>query len=220
MTEHDYSQLRVNYGRQPLDSLLPTPLAQFEAWFADALTAGITEPNAMALATSDANNQPTVRHVLLKQADARGFVFYTNYQSRKGQALAQNPQASAVFPWFAMYRQIIIVGSVEKVSREESLEYFKQRPYGSQIGAHASEQSAILDSRQELDQRWHELEEKYPTDVPLPTNWGGYVIVPQSIELWAGRESRLHDRLRYVHNGVGAVDLTDPRQWRTERLAP
>ena len=174
----------------------------------------------MSLATVDASGQPSVRHVLLKQADDRGFVFYTNYESQKGQDIAANPQVAIVFPWFAMFRQVLIRGRAVKVSREESLEYFNQRPYGSRIGAAASAQSKVLTSRDELDARWIELEAQYPNEVPLPDNWGGYVVIPETVEFWAGRESRLHDRLRYVFVGEGDVKMSQASQWRVERLSP
>ena len=217
-----YGELRVNYDGETLEisDVSPAPLAQFESWFADVLAAKLPEPNAMVVATADAAGQPSARHVLLKQADERGFVFYSNYESRKGQELAANPRASLVFPWFAMYRQVVVVGRVEKVSREESAEYFASRPHGSRIGASVSHQSAPLATREELDARWQELAAKYPEDVPLPDSWGGYVVIPHSIEFWAGRRSRLHDRLQYVHVGEGSVSMTDPDQWQIQRLSP
>ncbi|MEY4348597.1 MAG: pyridoxamine 5-phosphate oxidase [Actinomycetota bacterium] len=215
-----YAQLRVAYTHQTLTEadLAANPLEQFERWFTEA--AALPEPNAMSLATVDAAGRPGIRHVLLKQADDRGFVFYTNYESAKGQDIAANPNVAIVFPWFAMFRQVIVRGRAEKVSREESLEYFNQRPHGSRIGAAVSNQSQVLQSRDELDARWKALEEKYPNEVPLPDQWGGYVVIPQSIEFWAGRESRLHDRLRYVFVGEGAVSLSDAKQWKVERLSP
>lgn len=217
-----YGELRVNYDGETLDipDVSPAPLEQFERWFADVVAANLPEPNAMVVATATIEAQPSARHVLLKQADARGFVFYTNYDSRKGREIEQNPQASLVFPWFAMYRQVVVVGRVEKVSREESAEYFATRPHGSRIGASVSHQSHVLQSREELDARWQALAEQYPNDVPLPDNWGGYVVIPQSVEFWAGRRSRLHDRIQYVHHGVGAVSMADASQWNIQRLSP
>lgn len=217
-----YGELRVNYDGETLEisDVSPAPLAQFESWFADVLAAKLPEPNAMVVATADAAGQPSARHVLLKQADERGFVFYSNYESRKGQELAANPRASLVFPWFAMYRQVVVVGRVEKVSREESAEYFASRPHGSRIGASVSHQSAPLATREELDARWRELAAEYPEAVPLPDSWGGYVVIPHSIEFWAGRRSRLHDRIQYVHVGDGSVSMTDPNQWQIQRLSP
>ncbi|MEY4322981.1 MAG: hypothetical protein RL410_762 [Actinomycetota bacterium] len=215
-----YAELRVAYTHQTLTEadLADTPLAQFERWFAEA--SALPEPNAMSLATVNAHGQPSVRHVLLKQADERGFVFYTNYESNKGQDIAANPHVAIVFPWFAMFRQVLVRGRAEKVSRAESLEYFNQRPYGSRIGAAASAQSQVLHSRDELDARWKEIESNYPVDVPLPDYWGGYVVIPEYVEFWAGRESRLHDRLRYVFVGNGEVSMSNASQWKVERLSP
>lgn len=222
-SQPDYATLRVTYNQDVLEvaDLAPAPLEQFETWFHAAVAAGIPEPNAMVVATASAAGQPSARHVLLKDADWRGFVFYTNYNSRKGREIAENPQVSLVFPWFAMYRQVVVVGRAERVSRAESLEYFKSRPHDSRIGALASHQSEVLPERTELEDRWQRLAEQYPigTEVPLPDNWGGFLVVPESIEFWAGRRSRLHDRLRYRHRG-GAVDLTVPGQWEIERLSP
>ena len=217
-----YADLRVTYSHQTLEEsdMAKTPLAQFEKWFAEVVSAGLPEPNAMSVSTSDAANQPTTRHVLLKQADERGFVFYTNYESTKGKAISQNPKVSLLFPWFSIFRQVIVVGRAERVSRLESEEYFNQRPHGSRIGALASAQSEVLTSREDLDKRWRELEKQYPDVVPLPDNWGGLVVIPQSVEFWAGRQSRLHDRLRYVFIGTGSVSMAEPSQWRLERLSP
>ena len=218
-----YGELRVNYDRESLEigDVAAAPLAQFEAWFAVVQAAGLAEPNAMVLATASADGQPSARHVLLKQADERGFVFYTNYDSRKGQELTANPRASIVFPWFPIHRQVVVTGRVERVSREESAEYFASRPHGSRIGAHASHQSSELASRDELEQRWHEIAQQYPNDVPLPDTWGGFIVIPQTIEFWAGRRSRLHDRIQYVHDeSAQATSLTDASQWTIRRLSP
>jgi pyridoxamine 5'-phosphate oxidase len=217
-----YGELRVNYDGETLDisDVSPAPLTQFERWFDDVLAAKLPEPNAMVVATATIDGQPSARHVLLKQADARGFVFYSNYDSRKGQELAANPKASLVFPWFAMYRQVVVLGRVEKVSREESAEYFATRPHGSRIGASVSHQSEVLKSRDELDARWQALAEQHPDDVPLPDSWGGFVVIPESIEFWAGRRSRLHDRIQYVHDGSANVSMTDSSQWSIQRLSP
>lgn len=219
-----YADLRVTYNRETLDvaDLAPDPLTQFELWFAEAVAAEIPEPNAMVIATADTDGQPSARNVLLKEADDRGFIFYTNYESRKGRELEVNPRASLVFPWFAMFRQVVVVGAVEKVSRAESAEYFNQRPHDSRIGALVSAQSSVLESREELEQRWAELATRYPegTEVPLPDNWGGYLVIPQTIEFWAGRRSRLHDRMQFVHNGQSPLSLRTADQWSVRRLSP
>lgn len=219
-----YSDMRVTYNQNPLElsDLAPAPLAQFEKWFAEVVQAQLPEPNAMVVATADANGQPKARHVLLKQADARGFVFYTNYESQKGRAIAANPLVSLVFPWFPIYKQVTVQGRAIKVSREESEKYFRSRPHGSQIGALASHQSTELSDRVELETRWEELAAKYPegTEVPFPDHWGGYLVIPTRIEFWAGRRSRLHDRWEYVHSGVDEVSLQAADQWSLRRLSP
>lgn len=219
-----YADMRVTYNQHPIDpaDMNPAPLLQFEAWFQEVVVEKLPEPNAMVVATADASGRPSARHVLLKQADARGFVFYTNYDSRKGQDLAVNPQASLVFPWFQIHKQVVVVGRVEKVSREETLQYFRSRPHGSQIGALVSHQSTELTSREDLEIRWAELAEKYPegNEVPLPEHWGGFLVIPETIEFWAGRRSRLHDRLQYQFVGTGDVSLTAAADWKIRRLSP
>ena len=189
------------------------PLAQFETWFREANQAQILEPNAMTLATAAAGGRPSTRTVLLKGYDERGFVFYTNYESRKGRELAENPQASLLFTWLPLERQIEICGSVEKVSRDETETYFYKRPIDSQLGAWASRQSTVLTGRAELEQRIESLMAEYRGKaVPVPPHWGGFRVVPESVEFWQGRPSRLHDRLRYRRGQDGA--------WRLERLSP
>ncbi|MEY3278296.1 MAG: Pyridoxamine 5-phosphate oxidase [Actinomycetota bacterium] len=219
-----YADLRVTYNRETLDvtDVAGDPLTQFESWFSEAVAAEIPEPNAMVLATADASGQPSARNVLLKEADDRGFVFYTNYESRKGRELTENPRASIVFPWFGMFRQVVVVGSVQRVSRAETAEYFKQRPHESRIGAMVSAQSNVLESREELETRWAELSAKYPegTEVPLPDFWGGFVVIPQTVEFWAGRRSRLHDRIEFVHDGSPQLSMRNPDQWSVRRLSP
>ena len=206
----------------------PTPLAQFARWIAEATVSGLPEPNAMVLASVDTSGPqpvPSTRSVLLKHVDADGFVFFTNYGSRKARELDADPWASLLFPWYAVRRQISVVGRVEKVDRAESAEYFGARPYTSRIGAWASPQSAVVASREVLTARFAELAAAFPDngggdDVPLPDFWGGYRLAPGSVEFWQGRESRLHDRLRFTaYDGPGAA-LDDPHAWTVERLAP
>lgn len=191
----------------------PNPFQQFQKWFDQALAAQLLEPNGMTLATTTPDGKPSARIVLLKNFDKRGFVFYTNYESHKGQELAQNPQAALVFWWPELERQVRIEGRVEKVSDAESDAYFHSRPLGSQLGAWASEQSQAIDSREVLEHRLQELKEKYQDrEIPRPSHWGGYRVIPELVEFWQGRPSRLHDRLQYrrLENG----------SWLIERLSP
>ncbi len=186
--------------------------AQFAAWFAEAAAHGLPEPNAMIVATADRDGRPSARTVLLKGYDARGFVFYTNYTSRKGTEAAANPYASLVFPWFPMQRQVLVTGSVERVSRAETEAYFATRPRGSQLGAWASPQSRVLAGRAAVDAGLAEVVARFGDGpVPAPPHWGGLRVVPETVEFWQGRSSRLHDRLRYRRAGDGFV---------VERLAP
>ena len=227
---HDLAAIRTSYdsGRLLEADLAATPLAQFAAWMADAMAAefaGLAEPSSMVLATADADGEPSARTVLLKGIDARGFAFYTNLQSRKGRALAANPRASLVFPWYPMQRQVVVLGDVEQVGRDEAWQYFSSRPYASRLGAWASAQSTVIASREVLKARYAELPAAFPDtgrddDVPLPDAWGGYVLRPRSVEFWQGRPSRLHDRLRYVRVGDPPAALDDAAAWRVERLSP
>ena len=208
-------QIRREYtcGGLLESELLPDPIAQFERWFSDALAAEPVEPNAMTLATAEASGAPSARVVLLKGFDQSGFVFYTNYNSRKGRELSANPRASLCFYWKKLERQVRIDGTTERVSREESEAYFHSRPIGAQIGAWVSQQSEVLTSRAELDQRAVELAQHFSTGpVPLPDFWGGYRVIPQRLEFWQGRPSRLHDRIEYIPRGDGT--------WEHRRLAP
>jgi pyridoxamine 5'-phosphate oxidase len=190
------------------DDLARSWLEQFAAWFADAVEAGLPEPNAMLLATADAGGCPSARTVLLKGYDERGFTFYTNYDSHKGRDLAANPRATLVFPWYHLHRQVIVNGAVRKVSRQETEEYFAVRPRGAQLGAWASPQSSVIGSRAELERWWAQAEERFGDGpVEAPPQWGGFLVAPDEVEFWQGRASRLHDRLRFR---AGAV----------ERLAP
>jgi pyridoxamine 5'-phosphate oxidase len=191
----------------------PDPLEQFARWFEDARRAGLELPEAMTLATADGDGTPSARMVLLKGVDERGFVFFTNYESRKGRELADNPRAALVFHWpLAPRRQVLVTGSVERVPDAESEEYFRSRPHGSRLAALASRQSTVVPDREALDRAFAVLESKHPgVDVPRPDWWGGYVLQPHTVEFWQNRPNRLHDRLRYRRDG-GA--------WILERLSP
>ena len=189
----------------------PNPFTQFDKWFTEALKADLILPNSMALATATSHGVPSVRMVLLKEFDDRGFVFYTNYESPKSRDLDENPHAALLFYWASLDRQIRITGRVNRVSREESETYFKTRPLDSRLGAWASEQSTIIPNREVLEARMRALSEEYQDkEIPLP-NWGGYRLAPGSFEFWRSRPSRLHDRLRYRMQGG---------EWIIERLAP
>jgi len=195
-----------------MEALSQDPLELFEHWFADAKRAGVDVPEAMTLATATGGGVPSARMVLLKGADEGGFVFYTDYGSRKSEELEQNPRAALVFYWRPLGRQVRVEGSVERVSEPESAAYFATRPRGSQLAAWASQQSRPLGSREELERRYAELEREYEgRDVPLPPHWGGYRLRPEAIEFWEHRENRLHDRLRYTRAREG---------WKVERLSP
>ena len=218
--EHDLRAMRLAYDRGTLveADLAPNPLAQFRQWLADAVAEGIVEPNAMVLSTVSAEGVPSARTVLLKEADARGFAFYTNLASRKGRELEATRRAACVFPWLPLHRQVVVVGTTIEVSRDEAAEYFASRPHGSRLGAWASRQSEIIDDRAVLDDRNAQMLERFPDDVPLPDFWGGWIVVPESVEFWQGRESRLHDRLRYRRVRDGGLD--DAGAWVVERLSP
>lgn len=212
----DIAALRRNYSLQSLDKtdVLPDPVAQFASWFQEAMQSQLIEPNAMTLATADLQGRPSARTVLLKEFDKQGFVFYTNYESRKGNDLSANPQAALLFTWLELERQIRIEGTVEKVSPEESLAYFQSRPLGSQIGAWASPQSRAITDRSVLETRAAQLHAEHAgaEALPLPPFWGGYRLRPNWFEFWQGRESRLHDRICYR--------LESGEQWSIQRLAP
>ena len=211
----DLSALRYEYAAQGLRraDLDPDPLKQFGIWFTAALEAGISDVNAMSIATATSQGKPTVRMVLLKTFDNDGFVFFTNYESEKGRQLEANPQAAIGFYWVEVARQIRIEGAVEKVSREESARYFHSRPVGSQLGAWVSRQSEVVDARRVLDARLAEMTERFQgQEIPLPPHWGGYLVSPVKIEFWQGRANRLHDRFRYTKQEGGS--------WFIERLAP
>jgi pyridoxamine 5'-phosphate oxidase len=209
------ADLRKTYSRGSLDAadVDRDPIRQFDTWFAQALDAQLPEPNAMTLATVDAQGRPSARIVLIKGVDARGFVFFTNYDSRKGREMAANPSASLLFHWIELERQVRIEGRIDKTSAEESDTYYASRPLGSRIGAWASDQSQPLANREALEAREREMTAKFGDNPPRPPHWGGYRLVPDVIEFWQGRPSRLHDRIVYSRAGADGP-------WRIERLAP
>jgi pyridoxamine 5'-phosphate oxidase len=212
----DLHRMRRDYR---LDELLEADLAadwhtQFTAWLADVVAAGLPEPNAMVLATATADGRPSARTVLLKGVDERGFTFYTNYRSRKAGELDATGSASLLFPWHAIQRQVIVTGRAVRTSRAETESYFRQRPRGSQLGAWASPQSQPIDGRMPLERAWAEYDARFPEDVPAPEHWGGYRVVPETVEFWQGRSSRLHDRLRFRRTPMNS------EKWTVERLAP
>ncbi|AKO51118.1 pyridoxine 5'-phosphate oxidase [Marinobacter psychrophilus] len=214
----DIGDMRRDFESDGLDrdQLDDNPMQQFQVWFEDARKADILEPNAMSLATAGNDGLPDLRTVLLKYFDDSGFVFYTNYGSRKAHEMEQNPKAALLFPWLGLNRQVRIQGKVEKVSKTESLRYFASRPRGSQIGAWVSEQSKVITSRGLLEQKVAEIKRKFNDgEVPLPSFWGGFRVVPHSIEFWQGRPSRLHDRFEYNQTEPG-----DGKLWTIDRLQP
>jgi pyridoxamine 5'-phosphate oxidase len=190
----------------------PDPINQFKIWYDEVLAKETPDANAMTLATATKDARPSARIVLLKSFDDQGFVFYTNYLSRKAKEIDDNPQASLLFYWSAFWRQVRVEGPVEKISLAESEEYFQSRPLGSKLGAWASNQSDVVANRESLEARFAELEKRFGTEVPRPEHWGGYRLIPSSIEFWQGRDNRLHDRLRYRLENNGS--------WVIERLAP
>lgn len=207
--------LRKDYTVDTLleKALQDDPIEQFKLWFDQALEANVPEPNAMTLATADSDGKPSARIVLLKGIGQDGFVFYTNYQSHKGKELKENPQAALVFHWHQLQRQIRIEGQVEMINEEASTTYFQSRPKGSQIGAWASPQSQAIGSRKLLEDNVRRLENEYKDveQLPRPSHWGGYRVIPEKIEFWQGRSSRLHDRIQYEKEG---------KKWKVSRLAP
>lgn len=208
------ADLRKDYSLAGLveKDLARDPYRQFEKWFQEAEAAKIPEPNAMTLATATREGRPAARTVLLKGLDGRGFVFFSNYASRKGRELEGNPHATLLFPWLALERQVTVEGIVTRVPREESETYFHSRPRASQLGAWVAQQSSIISGRAVLEDAMKLLEQKYAgIDVPLPPHWGGWRLAPETVEFWQGRRSRLHDRLRYRR---------DKDSWVIERLAP
>jgi pyridoxamine 5'-phosphate oxidase len=221
----DPSSMRAHYRAEGLaeSDLAASPYDQFSRWFKEAAAAGLHEPNAMVVSTADAAGRPSSRTVLLKAFDARGFVFFTNYTSRKGRELAENPYVSLLFPWHPLARQVIVSGVAERIGRDETAAYFRTRPHGSQLGAWASDQSSTVASRAELERAYGELAARYPEgeQVPAPPHWGGYRIPAETVEFWQGRHNRLHDRLRYLRETDGEpADSGSAGTWRIERLAP
>ena len=212
--EEHLHHLRREYDREPLNEsdLNPDPIGQFRKWFECARSSGLPEPNAMTLGTADAHGHVSCRTVLLKAYDSRGFVFFTNYGSRKSRQLEENPNASLLFPWLSIARQVEIIGPAERISAAESLTYFMSRPFGSRLGAWVSDQSVVISSRQILLFKYEELKSRFSNgEVPKPDNWGGYRIVPKSFEFWQGGAHRLHDRFLYSR---------EASNWVISRLSP
>lgn len=208
------ADLRKEYTKAELteESVASSPIAQFEKWFEEAIRSELLEPNAMVLGTVNPLGQPSARTVLLKAFDSHGFVFYTNYHSRKAEEIEINNQVSLLFPWYGLERQVTILGRTEKVSKKESLSYFLSRPTGSQIGAWVSHQSQVISSRSILEMKLAEMTRKFKDGkIPLPDFWGGYRVIPHSIEFWQGRSSRLHDRIRF--------ELLEGN-WQISRISP
>lgn len=209
------SDMRMDYTRGELHrrDLKPDPFDQFELWFKQACESGMIEPNAMSLATVDPTGRPTLRTVLLKKWDQRGFVFFTNLESRKARDIESDPNVSVLFPWLLLQRQVAINGTAERIPTSEVLAYFVTRPFGSQLAAWASPQSKVVSTRSLLEAKWEEMKRKFREgQVPVPSFWGGYRVTPRDFEFWQGRSSRLHDRFMYTRAGEG--------DWEIARLAP
>lgn len=212
----DPAVMREQYRSTALteSDLAPGPMDQFARWFKDVAAGGLPEPNAMVVSTATPEGRPSSRTVLLKQYDGNGFVFFTNYGSRKGREIGANPYVSLLFPWHRAARQVIVTGTATRIGRDETAAYFRTRPHGSQLGAWASEQSSVLGSREELLATYEELAARHPEgeQIPAPPQWGGIRVTPDEVEFWQGHENRLHDRLKYVRTGEAA--------WRVDRLSP
>lgn len=208
-----FESLRISYEQGELNEsdVNHNPIQQFNIWLQEAIANLVSEPNAMVLATANKNGEPSARNVLLKSADEKGFIFFSNKQSDKAKDLAENPQATLLFSWLSQHRQVIVKGKVSEISREESNEYFQTRPYGSKISAWVSNQSQVIKNREVLEQKVKEFMDKYPEEVPMPDFWGGYILKPESVEFWQGRPSRLHDRIRFTKK---------ENSWIIERISP
>lgn len=219
MESHSISSIRQEYLLATLSEkeVSPSPIDQFERWLNEAMKSEVLEPTAMVLSTVSAEGQPSSRVVLLKDLDSNGFVFYTNYSSKKGVELSQNARASLLFFWPELQRQIRIEGEVKRVNPEQSTTYFQSRPKGSQLGAWASPQSQVVPHREFLDERIEEMEKKFEglEVLPRPEHWGGFSLIPNRIEFWQGRGSRMHDRIRYERTSSSVTS-----EWKIERLAP
>ena len=214
INNNDISKIRGSYSLKELseNSVLPDPIAQFSIWMDEAISSNLIDPNAMILATADKNGTPSARTVLLKTFDEKGFVFFTNYDSAKAKDLEGNSFASLLFLWLELERQVRITGKAKKVSRQESEKYFLTRPRESQLGAWASKQSEVIQNRKILESQFEEMKKRFENkEIHLPPFWGGYRVIPQRIEFWQGRESRLHDRICYT--------LSEDK-WKIERLSP
>jgi len=210
---HDLKNMRISYEQDQLleSSINKNPFKQFRVWFDKVVQESIVEPNAMTLATSSKNGIPSARVVLLKEFDETGYTFFTNYLSRKGKELSENPNAAILFWWKEFERQIRVEGKIEKISKQESEKYFNVRPLKSRYGALASNQSQVVESREVLEKTFAELEKQFGNNPPMPENWGGYKLIPNRFEFWQGRENRLHDRIVYEKNN---------NEWKIYRLQP
>lgn len=218
------ADLRITYdlGTLAETDLAASPLEQFRGWLDDAVAHDVVDPTGMVLSTASADGRPSSRSVLLKEADDRGFAFFSYLGSRKAQDLAENPHVALCFPWYARHRQVVVLGTAERLPDDETVAYFRSRPHDSQVGAHTSRQSRVVADREEIEQRFVDLLEQFPPGrpVPVPAVWAGWLVRPASVEFWQGRPSRLHDRLRYRWTDDGVPRLGTSDGWTVERLAP